>query len=124
GSGLFKINDNQNHNVRVGIGTDVGGGTSFSMLRTLHEAYKVSQMARQQFSALDAFYAATLGGARSLYLERDIGNFECGKAADFVVLDAHATPLLARRMRTVETLEEKLFVLMMLGDEHIVHATH
>jgi guanine deaminase len=124
GSGLFKINENQKFNVRVGIGTDVGGGTSFSILRTLHEAYKVSQMARQEFSAFDAFYTATLGGARSLYLDQEIGNFDSGKAADFVVLDTKATPLLARRMRTIETLEEKLFVLMMLGDEHMVYATH
>lgn len=125
GSGLFKINENQKYKVRVGMGTDVGGGTSFSMLRTLHEAYKVARMAGQQFSTLDAFYTATLGGASSLYLDSEIGNFESGKAADFVVLDTtNATPLLARRMRTVETLEEKLFVMMMLGDEHMVHATH
>jgi len=124
GSGLFKINENQKFNVRVGIGSDVGGGTSFSILRTLHEAYKVSQMARQQFSAFDAFYAATLGGARSLYLDREIGNFGGGKVADFVVLNTRATPLLSRRMDVVQSLEEKLFVLMMLGDEHTVHATH
>ena len=83
---------------RVGLGTDVGGGTSFSMLRTLDESYKVAQLARQRLSPLRAFYLATLGGARALDLDDRIGNFAPGKEADFVVLDPAATPLLARRM--------------------------
>ena len=94
------------------------------MLRTLHEAYKVAQMGRRSFNALDAFYLATLGGARGLGLEDCIGNFDAGKEADFVVLDPDATPLLARRMATTKTLEEKLFVLMMLGDDRAIKATH
>lgn len=124
GSGLFQINVAEAAQIGVSLGTDIGGGTSFSVLRTMHEAYKVSQMTRQTFSPFDAFYYATLGGARALYLDAEIGNFNIGKAADFVVFDPLKTPLLARRMQNVETLEEKLFALMMLGDEHIVHATH
>jgi guanine deaminase len=124
GSGLFDLDAALEHGVNVSIGTDVGGGTSFSMLRTLAESYKVAQLARQRLSPLRAFYLATLGGARALGLEDRLGNFENGKPADFVVLDAAATPLMARRMERAEGLVEQLFVLMMLGDDRAVEATY
>lgn len=124
GSGLFDAQQAFEAGVRVGIGTDVGGGTSFSMLRTLDEAYKVSQLAGRKLAPLRAFYLATLGGATSLYLDDRIGNFDVGKEADFVVLDPAATPLLARRLARAETLAEKLFALMVMGDDRAVHATH
>jgi guanine deaminase len=108
----------------VGIGTDVGGGTSFSMLRTLSESYKVAQLAGQHLPPLQAFYLATLGSSRSLYLDERIGNFAPGMEGDFVVLDLAPTPLMARRMETATDLEERLFVLMMLGDDRSVLATH
>ncbi|MDO9596923.1 MAG: guanine deaminase [Azoarcus sp.] len=124
GSGLFDLDRAHELGVRVGIGTDVGGGTSFSMLQTLNEAYKVLQLKGQHLSAERAFYLATLGGARSLYLDDRIGNFEPGKEADFVVLDPQATPLITRRMARADTLSERLFVLMMLGDDRCVARTH
>jgi guanine deaminase len=124
GSGLFDLDAATAAGVPVGIGTDVGGGTSFSMLRTLSESYKVAQLARQRLSPLRAFYLATLGGARALGLADRLGNFEPGKPADFVVLDPAASPLMARRMRHCEGLVEELFVLMMLGDDRAVDATY
>ena len=124
GSGLFDLQRARALGVRVGLGTDVGAGTSFSMLQTLNEAYKVLQLAGQSLSAADAFHLATLGGAHSLYLDDRIGNFAPGKEADFVVLDLCATPLLARRSASCTTLAERLFVLMMLGDDRAVAATH
>lgn len=124
GSGLFDVQAAQDQGVRVGIGTDVGGGTSFSMLRTLDEAYKVCQLAGNRLSPWRAFYLATLGGAAALYLDDRIGNFEPGKEADFVVLDPAATPLLARRVACSETLAERLFALIILGDDRAVYATH
>ena len=124
GSGLFDYGLARELGVRVGIGTDVGGGTSFSMLRTLAEAYKVLQLEGQGLAPLQAFYLATLGGARSLYLDHFIGNFARGKEADFVVLDPLATPLIARRIARAETLPERLFALMMLGDDRCIAATH
>jgi guanine deaminase len=124
GSGLFDLDAAREHGVAVGIGTDVGGGTSFSMLRTLSESYKVAQLARQRLSPLRAFYLATLGGARAMGLDDRLGNFASGKPADFVVLDPGATPLMARRMATAEGLVEELFVLMMLGDDRAVAATY
>jgi guanine deaminase len=124
GSGLFDMRAAHDAGVRVGLGTDVGGGTSLSMLRTLDESYKVCQLAGQSLSPLRAFHLATLGGAASLYLDDRIGNFDVGKEADFVVLDPTATPLLARRMARTTTLEERLFAFMILGDDRAVYATH
>ncbi|NMF97222.1 guanine deaminase [Aromatoleum toluolicum] len=123
GSGLFDLAKADAAGVRVGIGTDVGAGTSFSMLQTLGEAYKVLQLNGQSLSAERAFFLATLGGARSLYLDDRIGSFAPGREADFVVLDPAATPLLARRSAACETLAERLFVLMMLGDDRAVAET-
>jgi guanine deaminase len=124
GSGLFDLEAARRHGVRVGLGTDVGGGTSFSLLRTQDEAYKVAQLAGHKLSPPSAFYHATLGGARSLHLDDRIGNFAPGKEADFVVLDPTATPLLARRMRHAESWPERLFVLALMGDDRCVAETY
>jgi guanine deaminase len=124
GSGLFDVAAARRHGVRVGLGTDIGGGTSFSMLRTQDEAYKVAQLTGQRLSPLDTWYLATLGGARALCLDDRIGNFLPGKDADFVVLDPAATPLLERRMRFASSLPERLFVLATLGDDRCVAATY
>ena len=124
GSGLFDLAAADYAGLNVGVGTDVGGGTSFSMLRTLGEAYKVVRMTGQRLSATRAFYLATLGGARALGLEDRIGSFLPGREADFVVLDPAPTALVARRFQAARTLEEKLFVLMTLGDERAVRQTY
>lgn len=124
GSGLFPFRKLRDQGVRVALGTDVGAGTSFSMLETLDEAYKVAQLQKTRLSPLEGFYLATLGGAKALSLESKIGNFLPGKEADFVVLDPHATPLTHLRETGSRTLEEKLFVLMKLGDDRHVMATY
>jgi guanine deaminase len=124
GSGLFDLDAARAAGATVGIGTDVGGGTAFSLLRTLNESYKVAQMKGQRLHALDGFYLITLGGARALGLDAHVGNFEPGKEADFVVLDPESTPLRARRNRLSASFEERLFMLMMLGDDRAVHATY
>ena len=124
GSGLFDAGLAARSGVRLGIGTDVGGGTSFSILRTLHEAYKVIHLTGQSMNAFQGLYHATLGGARALCLDDEIGNLATGKCGDFVVLDLAATPLIERRMGKAQTLAERLFVLMMMGDEHMVEATY
>lgn len=124
GSGLFDLAAADAHGIRTGIGTDVGGGTSFNIPRTLGEAYKVLQLRGQTLTPRRAFYLATLGGARSLYLDDRIGNFEPGKEADFVVVNPGATRLMARRMATATDIGEKLFTLAILGDDRNVHATY
>jgi hypothetical protein len=107
GSGLFDVAAADASGMRFALATDVGAGTSFSMLRTMDEAYKVAQLQDQRLTALRCFYLATLGGARALRLDDRIGSFEAGREADFIVLDPDATPLLERRMRSAKTLEER-----------------
>ncbi|NMY52193.1 guanine deaminase [Pseudomonas sp. WS 5011] len=123
GSGLFDLNKLEQHGVRVGLGTDVGAGTSFSQLQSLNEAYKVMQLQGKKLDPFKSLYLATLGGANALYLDDKIGNFESGKDADFLVLDYNATPLISYRMQQAKTLEEKLFALTMLGDDRAVKET-
>jgi guanine deaminase len=123
GSGLFPLETACAHGVKVGIGTDVGAGTTFSVLHTLGEAYKVGQLRGEALDPFHAFYLATLGGARALGLEGEIGSLEPGKLADFLVLDLAATPLLARRLAAAKTLEDRLFALMVLGDDRVVERT-
>ncbi len=125
GSGIFDYARAKRMNTMVGLGTDVGGGTSFSMLATLNEAYKGAAIrAETKLSAFDAFYLITYGGARALSLENSIGNFSPGKEADFVVLDLESTPLLRYRIDHAKTLAERLFVLMILGDDRAVAKTY
>ncbi len=124
GSGMFDYGAARDAGMAVGLATDVGGGTSFSLIRTLGEAYKVSQFCAQPLAPLSAWYLATLGGARALGLDAFIGNFEAGKEADFVVLDMQATEELAWRVSHASTLPERLFALQTLGDERCVVATH
>ena len=124
GSGLFDLARADNAGALVSLGTDVGAGTSFSMLQTMNEAYKVARLKGSYLPALRMFYLATLGAARSMQLEGTIGNFAAGAEADFIVLDPKATPLLARRTAHADTLEETLFALAMLGDDRAVRATY
>lgn len=124
GSGLFNLQQAQKFDVNVGLGSDIGAGTTFSMLSTINEGYKTQQLRQEKLSPFQSLYLATLGGARALDLEGTVGNFTQGAEADFVLLDYHATPLMARRMQHCTTLSEKLFILSMLGDERHVKATH
>lgn len=124
GSGLFKLQEAWKRNIKVGMGTDIGAGTTFNMLQTLNEAYKVMQLQQHRLSAYEAFYLATLGGAKSLSLDHLIGNFEPGKEADFVVIDPCSTPLQQLRYDNSKDLTEKLFVLMTLGDDRSIYRTY
>ena len=124
GSGLFNEERTRQDGVRIAVATDIGGGTSYSMLRTMDEAYKVCQLQNQNLPPLYAFYLMTLGNAKALGLEGEIGTLDAGTEADIVVLDASATPSMALRMETVTTLAEELFVLQTLGDDRSVIETY
>lgn len=126
GSGLLDIGQilEVNMPVKLGIGTDVGAGTSFSLLQTLGEAYKVSQLSGQPMSAPQAFYLATLGGARALNIADHVGSFKKGHEADFVVLNINATDLMALRASHADSIEDLLFILMIMGDDRAVEATY
>ncbi len=124
GSGLFDFAQADAARVALSLATDVGGGTSFSMLQTMNEAYKVARMKGSYLQAARMFYLATAGAARAMGLGGVIGSFAPGAEADFIVLDPQATPLLARRAEHCANLEELLFALALLGDDRAVLATY
>ena len=123
GSGLFSMKSAMEHGVRVGIGSDIGGGSELCILRALADSYKVARIRGENISPLKSFYLATLGGAKALDLADKIGNFLVGKEADFVVLDKEATPLIKYRLSICKNLEELLFSMTMLGDDRLVNET-
>ncbi len=131
GSGLFKLHKAKSTEtpVKVGLGTDIGAGTSFSLLQTANEAYKVVQLQGEKLSSFKALFLATLGGAKALYLEDKLGNFDMGKEADFVVLDPKATTPMALRnenfpAQSLDDFADNVFAVMMMGDDRAVKATY
>jgi guanine deaminase len=125
GSGLFDQARLAGAGVRIALATDVGGGTSYSMLRTAAEGYKVVQLNRLPWPPLHALYRMTLGNARALGLDDRIGSVEPGKEADLVVLDSRATPAMVHRMESAKgDLEVELFALITMGDDRAVRQTY
>jgi guanine deaminase len=124
GSGLFDIAATDAAGMRFSTATDVGGGSSFSMLRTLDEARKVARLQGQDLHPLRAFYLATLGAARCLRLDDRIGTLDVGAEADFIVLDLKSTELIARRTAAARSLSDVLRILMTLGDDRAIKATY
>lgn len=124
GSGLFKFEAAKRHGVSVALGTDFGAGNTLSMLSSMENAYKMAQLQGYSLSPWEAFYYATLGGAKALSVDDRVGNFLPGKEADFVVLDKKATTLIEWRMEHARTPAEVMFVLMMLGDDRVVRSTY
>jgi guanine deaminase len=122
GSGLFDLANAKQASrpVRVGLATDVGAGTSLSMLKTLGAAYQTAQLNGHALGAAQAFYLATRGAAQALYLEDRIGSIAVGMEADLVVMNLESTPLIAMRMARCESPEDALFVQMTLGDERAI----
>jgi guanine deaminase len=126
GSGLFHVQQAKSGKkpMHVGLGTDIGAGTSFSLLQTMNEAYKVAELHSYPMDAMKSFYLATLGGAEALDLADKIGSLAVGKEADFVVLDLKSTPLLEYRTGQAKTTEELMFVLTIMGDDRSIAATY
>lgn len=110
--------------VRVGLGTDLGAGTSFSILLTLNEAYKAAQLNGRKLTAGHAYYLATRGTARAMYIEDKVGSIAPGMEADIIVLDMKSTPIIEYRMQFAEDIHEALFIQMTLGDDRAVQATY
>ncbi|KGF70968.1 guanine deaminase [Hoeflea sp. BAL378] len=120
GSGLFDLRRIKEHGVRTAVATDIGGGSSYSMLRTMDEAYKIQQLRSHRLPPIESFWQATRGNAEALGLADRIGTLEPGSDADIIALDARATPAMRIRMETVKTLEEELFLLQTMGDDRSV----
>ena len=126
GSGLFDLMSlrDPNRAVRVAIASDIGGGTSYSMLQTLAEGYKVLQLQDQKLPPLRAFHAATRGNAHALGLAGVVGAFTPGAEADAIVLDSSATPAMRHRMARARGLAEELFILQTMGDDRAIVETY
>jgi guanine deaminase len=124
GSGLFDFAKADETGLPLALATDVGGGTSFSMLQTMNEAHKVARLGGYHLNATRMFWLATAGAAQVLDLDDKVGTLKPGSEADFVVLDPQATPLLARRTARTGTLEELLFAFALLGDDRAVYETY
>lgn len=126
GSGFFNARRamQEERPVRVGIGTDLGAGTSFSMLTTLNEAYKAAQLNDYALTAAQAYYMATRGTAQAMYIDDKVGSIAPGMEADIVVLDMKSTPIIDYRMQFVKDIHEALFVQMTLGDDRAIQATY
>jgi guanine deaminase len=123
GSGLFDFRAALDAEFAITLATDVGGGQSFSMLETMRSAHEVARLKGEAVTALQLLYWATRAGALALGWGERIGRLEPGYEADLVVLDPAATPLLARRSARAESLEERLFALVILGDDRVVRET-
>lgn len=129
GSGLYDMRQANRIGMQTTLATDVGAGTSYSLLRTMGESYKVQQLNGYPMSVLESFYKCTLGAAKALHLEDETGSFEKGRKADFIVLDYAATPSQQIRREYLERngkweLENKLFGLQTLGDDRNIVATY
>ena len=120
GSGLFRLFHVLDAGVIVGLGSDIGAGTTPSMFNAMADAYKVQQVQHVSLSPFQLWYLATLGGARALSLDAETGSLEPGKSADFLILDLHATPLLSMRTKRAESLEDLLAGLIFMGDDRAV----
>jgi guanine deaminase len=120
GSGLFPLHRVLRAGVVVGLGSDIGAGTTPSMLTAMADAYKVQQVQGVSLSPFQLWYLATLGGARALSLDDETGSIEPGKSADFLVIDLQATPLIAMRSERAGTIEDLLAGLIFMGDDRVV----
>lgn len=124
GSGLFDYEGLRARGATCAVATDIGGGTSYSMLQTLNEGYKVLALNGQKLHPYRAFYWMTLGNATALGLEDRIGTLAAGSEADIIVLDAHATPAMALRMEVCQSLAEELFILQIMADDRTIAQTY
>lgn len=120
GSGLFDMT--LARSLRVGLATDTGGGSSFSMLRTMAAAYEVAQLRGQALHPSQLWWLATLGSARALHAESRIGNIAPGMEADLVILDLRSTPAIEQATRRAGDIWQAIFPTIMLGDDRAVQA--
>ncbi|MDK1490037.1 guanine deaminase [Sinorhizobium sp. 7-81] len=126
GSGLFPLRAlmRRQKPVRVSVASDIGGGTSYSMLKTLDEAYKILQLQGERLNPFDSFYMMTRGNAEALSLVDRIGTLEPGTDADLTVLNMAATPAMALRAEVVNSLADELFLLQTMGDDRAIVETY
>ena len=122
GSGLFDMG--LAASIRTGLATDTGGGSSFSMLRTMAAAYEVAQLRGQSLHPSQLWYLATAGSARALHASHQIGNIAAGLEADLTIINLSSTPAIAQSTARAETPWQQIFPTIMLGDDRAIRATY
>lgn len=120
GSGLFDMRGLKRRGIRIGLATDTGGGSSFSMLRTMASAYEIAQLRGEALHPSELLYLATLGSAEALHQSASVGSLEIGKYADFVIMDLHSTPAISQRSTQADDIWEALFATIMMGDDRAI----
>ena len=120
GSGLFDMAGLAARGLRIGLATDTGGGSNFSMLRTMAAAYEIGQLRGTPLHPAQLMWLATEGSARSLHMGGQIGHLGAGSAADITVLDLSSTPAIAQRAAQATDIWEALFPTIMMGDDRAV----
>jgi guanine deaminase len=126
GSGLFDMKGLREGSaaIPVGLATDIGGGSSHSMLQTMRSSYEICRFGGYSLHPAKAFYLATLGSAKVMRMDDRIGNLEAGREADFIVIDLKSTPAIEKRMSTARNLWETLFIQMIMADDRAIRATY
>ncbi len=122
GSGLFDMGLAQT--IRTGLATDTGGGSSFSMLRTMAAAYEVAQLRGQSLHPAQLWHLATQGSARALHASHLIGNIAVGLEADLTIVDLASTPAIAQATTRAQSIWQQVFPTIMLGDDRAIRATY
>ncbi|MDZ4096215.1 MAG: guanine deaminase [Paracoccaceae bacterium] len=122
GSGLFDMAGLKARGLRIGLATDTGGGSSFSMLRTMAAAYEVAQLRGTALHPAQLWWLATIGSAQALHAEHRIGNIAPGMEADLVVIDLASTPAIEQATRRAGDIWQALFATIMMGDDRAVKA--
>ncbi|EIE50982.1 guanine deaminase [Citreicella sp. 357] len=123
GSGLFDMDGLMREGQRIGLATDTGGGSSFSMLRTMAAAYEIAQLRHRALHGSELLWLATQGSARALRCDHLTGNLAPGLEADFTVLDLASTPAIAQRSTRADDIWETLFATIMMGDDRAIAST-
>lgn len=121
GSGFFPLRRHLAAGVPVSLGTDVGGGTGFSMLKEGLQAYFMQQLMGPDglpLSPAHLLYLATLAGAEALGLGGVVGDFRVGKQFDAAYLRPPAGSTLETVLRHAESEERTLAALFTLGTTH------
>ncbi|MGI9394604.1 MAG: guanine deaminase [Boseongicola sp.] len=120
GSGLFDLDGRKSAGQTVGLATDTGGGSSFSMLRTMAAAYEVAQLRGRALHPSELLWLATEGSARALRIADRVGALRPGLAADLIVVDLASTPAIAQRSARADTIWEAVFPTIMMGDDRAI----
>ena len=123
GSGLFNMEYLQEQRLNIGLATDTGGGSSFSMLRTMASCYEIAQLRNNALHPAQLLWLATVGSAKTLHLDKEIGNLKPGYFADVIALDLNSTDIISQRAKSGNTIWEAIFPTLMMGDDRAIAAT-